>query len=109
MAGRVEDKVVIVSGAGAIGPGWGNGKASAVLYAREGARVFCVDLKAEAAQETADLIAGEGNQGLELQPFACLLCVSLGINLVSHETVYKSSIEYARSVGRLRLLPEDGS
>ncbi len=67
MAGRVQDKVVIVSGAGAIGPGWGNGKASAVLYAREGARVFCVDLNAEAAQETADLIAGEGNQATPWQ------------------------------------------
>lgn len=31
MPGRVQDKVVLVTGAGSVGPGWGNGKASAVL------------------------------------------------------------------------------
>jgi hypothetical protein len=41
---RVKDKVVIVTGAGSIGPGWVNGKAAAVLYAREGAEVLAVDL-----------------------------------------------------------------
>jgi NAD(P)-dependent dehydrogenase (short-subunit alcohol dehydrogenase family) len=33
----------MVVGAGSIGPGWGNGKATAVTFAREGAQVFCVD------------------------------------------------------------------
>lgn len=59
---RMKDKVVIVVGAGASGPGWGNGKAAAALYAREGARVFAVDHRIEAAEETADLIRGEGNE-----------------------------------------------
>ncbi len=58
----MKDKVVIVVGAGASGPGWGNGKAAAALYAREGARVFAVDHRIEAAEETADLIRGEGNE-----------------------------------------------
>ena len=58
----MKDKVVIVVGAGASGPGWGNGKAAAVLYAREGARVFAVDHRIEAAEETVDLIRGEGNE-----------------------------------------------
>src|SRR3546814_10962741 len=40
MPGRLEDKVAIVTGAGSVGPGWGNGKAAAVLFAREGARVL---------------------------------------------------------------------
>ena len=44
MAGRLEGKVVIVTGAGSIGEGWGNGKAAAVLFAREGARIFAVDI-----------------------------------------------------------------
>ena len=44
MTERVEHKIAIVTGAGSVGPGWGNGKASAVLYAREGAKVFAVDL-----------------------------------------------------------------
>jgi NAD(P)-dependent dehydrogenase (short-subunit alcohol dehydrogenase family) len=43
MGDRVKGKIALVSGAGSVGPGWGNGKASAVLYAREGARVMAVD------------------------------------------------------------------
>jgi NAD(P)-dependent dehydrogenase (short-subunit alcohol dehydrogenase family) len=62
MVGRMADKVVIVAGAGSIGPGWGNGKASAVLYAREGGRVFCVDRNDDAAKETAAIIEGEGGR-----------------------------------------------
>jgi NAD(P)-dependent dehydrogenase (short-subunit alcohol dehydrogenase family) len=62
MTGRVEGKVALVTGAGAVGPGWGNGKAAAVLYAREGARVFAVDLNEAAAEETATIIRGEGGE-----------------------------------------------
>lgn len=62
MSQRLKDKVAIVTGAGSIGPGWGNGKASAVQLAREGARVLCVDVNAEAAEETAATIAGEGGR-----------------------------------------------
>ena len=50
----------MVYGAGSIGPGWGNGKAAAVLFAREGARVLCIDRNEAAARETAGLIAAEG-------------------------------------------------
>jgi NAD(P)-dependent dehydrogenase (short-subunit alcohol dehydrogenase family) len=60
MADRLKDKVAIVVGAGSIGPGWGNGKATAVTFAREGARVFCVDVNAAAAEETIGIIRGEG-------------------------------------------------
>jgi NAD(P)-dependent dehydrogenase (short-subunit alcohol dehydrogenase family) len=62
MGERVKDKVVLVTGAGSVGPGWGNGKAAAVLYAREGARVFAVDMNLAAAQETQAIIAGAGGQ-----------------------------------------------
>jgi len=48
-----------VVGAGSIGPGWGNGKATAVTFAREGAQVFCVDRNAAAAEETVKIIASE--------------------------------------------------
>src|SRR5579872_1422271 len=57
----------MVVGAGSIGPGWGNGKATATLFAREGARVLCVDLDKDAAQETADLIRAEGGVAESLQ------------------------------------------
>jgi NAD(P)-dependent dehydrogenase (short-subunit alcohol dehydrogenase family) len=63
---RLDGRVALVFGAGSSGPGWGNGKAAAVLYAREGARVVAVDLDARAAEETAGIIAGEGNQAIAL-------------------------------------------
>ena len=44
MADRLKDKVALVLGAGSIGPGWGNGKAAAVAFAREGAKVVCADI-----------------------------------------------------------------
>ncbi len=60
MGCRLRDKVAIVIGAGSIAPGWGNGKAAAVLFARQGAKVLCVDCDAGAAQETRDIIRAEG-------------------------------------------------
>jgi NAD(P)-dependent dehydrogenase (short-subunit alcohol dehydrogenase family) len=59
---RLEGKTAIVVGAGSIGPGWGNGKATAVTFAREGAQVLCVDRNAAAAEETVGIIASEGGQ-----------------------------------------------
>ncbi len=59
---RLKGKTAMVVGAGSIGPGWGNGKATAVTFAREGAQVFCVDRNASAAKETVDIIAGEGGK-----------------------------------------------
>jgi NAD(P)-dependent dehydrogenase (short-subunit alcohol dehydrogenase family) len=61
---RLKNKTALVVGAGSIGPGWGNGKATAVTFAREGAQVFCVDRNGEAAEETAAIIAGEGGTAL---------------------------------------------
>ena len=66
MAGRLDNRVALVLGAGSSGPGWGNGKAAAMLYAREGARVIAVDRDGEAARETASIIASEGNEALAL-------------------------------------------
>jgi NAD(P)-dependent dehydrogenase (short-subunit alcohol dehydrogenase family) len=66
MPGRMEGKTALVIGAGSSGPGWGNGKAAAVLYAREGARVACLDARAEAAEETRALIEAEGGQAMAL-------------------------------------------
>jgi NAD(P)-dependent dehydrogenase (short-subunit alcohol dehydrogenase family) len=57
---RLKDRTAMVVGAGSIGPGWGNGKATAVTFARQGARVFCVDRSGKAAQETVEIIASEG-------------------------------------------------
>jgi NAD(P)-dependent dehydrogenase (short-subunit alcohol dehydrogenase family) len=62
MPDRLKGKVALVAGAGSIGPGWGNGKATAVAFAREGAKVFCVDIDRAAAEETAAIIRNEGGE-----------------------------------------------
>ena len=62
MAGRLASKVAIVAGAGSRGPGLGNGKAASILFAREGAKVLCVDFVKERAEETVDLIVAEGGE-----------------------------------------------
>ena len=62
MPDRLKDKVALVAGAGSIGPGWGNGKATAVTFAREGAKVLCADVNLAAAEETAAIINGEGGE-----------------------------------------------
>lgn len=59
---RLEGKVAIVTGAGSRGPGIGNGKATAILFAREGAKVLLVDRIPERVQETADIISSEGGE-----------------------------------------------
>src|ERR1700692_4620794 len=59
---RLKGKTALVVGAGSIGPGWGNGKATAVTFARQGAQVFCVARNAAAAEETAAIIASEGGK-----------------------------------------------
>ncbi len=67
MAGRLAGKVALVTGAGSVGPGWGNGRAAAVLFAREGARVVVVDRDPVAAAETARLIDEEQREVLVLE------------------------------------------
>ena len=62
MAGRLEGRTALVIGAGSVGPGWGNGKATAVLFAREGASIFCVDINQAAAEETVGLIREKGGR-----------------------------------------------
>jgi NAD(P)-dependent dehydrogenase (short-subunit alcohol dehydrogenase family) len=54
-------KVAIVTGAGSVGPGWGNGRATATLLARQGASVFLIDINDAALAETRQIIEGEGH------------------------------------------------
>jgi NAD(P)-dependent dehydrogenase (short-subunit alcohol dehydrogenase family) len=55
-------KVAFVTGAGSIGDGWGNGKATAVLLARQGAVVFGVDISEEALAGTSAIMEQEGHK-----------------------------------------------
>jgi len=68
VAGRLEGKAAVVVGAGQTpGDTVGNGRAMAILFAREGARVLCVDRVGERAEETAALIREAGDEGFALQ------------------------------------------
>ena len=60
---RLKDKIAIVVGAGQTpGASIGNGRATALLFAREGAKVLAVDRDIESAKETADMIRDEGGE-----------------------------------------------
>ena len=65
--GRLDGLVAIVSGAGSRGPGVGNGRATAILFAREGAKVALVDQVADWATETQRRIEAEGGQALVIE------------------------------------------
>ena len=57
---RLKDRIAIVVGAGqSPGEGMGNGRATALTFAREGAKVLCVDRDLTSAQETVDMIAAK--------------------------------------------------
>jgi NAD(P)-dependent dehydrogenase (short-subunit alcohol dehydrogenase family) len=58
----LQDRVALVFGGGSSGPGWGNGKATAVTFARAGATVVVIDINAAAAEETRAIIAAEGGR-----------------------------------------------
>jgi hypothetical protein len=82
----------LVVGAGCVGPGWGNGRASAVLFAREGAKVFAVDKDAASMTET---VARVGNDG-EIVTHTCD---------ATHEDDVKAMVDACRKrFGRVDIL-----
>jgi NAD(P)-dependent dehydrogenase (short-subunit alcohol dehydrogenase family) len=93
MSGRLPGKVAVVFGGGSVGPGWGNGKASAVKYAREGARVAVIDIQLDAARETVEIIRGEGGQA---QAYACDISNEPRISVLMPEII--------RQFGRVDIL-----
>ena len=79
MSGRLENKVALLFGAGQVDCDhdiWGNGRATAVAYAREGARVVAVDLDLDKAEETRSYVVKEGND-----------CVTMAANVMSGSDV----------------------
>lgn len=93
MADRLKNKVALVFGAGSSGPGWGNGKATAVAFAREGARVVAVDRHRPAAEETRDLILGEGGG-----------CLAVAADVTSTTEVAGAVGECVAMFGRIDIL-----
>lgn len=90
---RLEGKVAIVTGAGSRGPGIGNGKATSILFAREGAKVLLVDLFEDRALETHRIIQEEGGESAVFEAD------------LSKENSARQMVEYAvKTFGRLDIL-----
>lgn len=66
--GRLEGKVGIVTGAGSSGQGVGTGRATSILFAREGAKVLLVDRVHRSAEETLATICEEGARPRSSRP-----------------------------------------
>ena len=62
MPGRLQDRIAIITGAGSVGPGWGNGRATCVRFAEEGAKVFAVDRDPASTAETIDKVKAVGGE-----------------------------------------------
>ena len=86
-------KIAFVAGAGTVGPGWGNGKATAVLLARQGASVFATDLDLTAASETRDIIEKNGGA-----------CNAHRCNMTSADDVRAAVEACMRRFGRIDIL-----
>ena len=84
---KLDGKVAIVTGAGSQGPGWGTGKASSVLFAREGAKVVLVDVEEERAKETLRLIEDEGGE-------ATIVTADLAVAASAQEVVDEAVSRY---------------
>jgi len=93
MGQRLKDKVALVFGAGSSGPGWGNGKAAAALYAREGAWVFAVDVRTDAADETRRVIEAEGG-----------LCLALTAEVTDSAQILAAVSAVLATAGRIDVL-----
>jgi NAD(P)-dependent dehydrogenase (short-subunit alcohol dehydrogenase family) len=93
MADRLLGKVALVTGAGSIGPGWGIGKATAVLFAREGARLVLNDRNPAAAAETAAIIREEGGT-----------CITTGADVTKDAEVAGMIETAVKEFGRLDVL-----
>ena len=61
-SGRLAGKIVFVTGAGSVGPGWGNGRAIAARFAEEGAHVFGLDRDLDRMVETERLVTAAGGR-----------------------------------------------
>lgn len=94
----LKDKVVFMSGAGSVGDDpdarvWGNGKATAVLLARQGARIYGVDMRKEAADVTKRIIDKEGGA-----------CTARAVNMTNAKEVEAAVADCVKQFGRIDIL-----
>ncbi len=112
MRDRVRGKVIMVTGAGSIGPGMGNGKASSILYAREGGRLMLVDANRAAAEETRGLIAAEGGEAFAYEcdvtrSAECCKMVEACLERYGRVDVLHNNVGITKAGGAVDLAEED--
>jgi NAD(P)-dependent dehydrogenase (short-subunit alcohol dehydrogenase family) len=96
MPGRLANKTAIIVGAGQTpGETIGNGRAMAILFAREGATVMCVDRRLDSAQETVAMIEAEGHKALAFEaditkPADCAAIAREGVIRLSASTSWST-------------------
>lgn len=111
--GRVAGKAAIVVGAGQTpGETIGNGRATAILLAREGARVLCVDRRLESAEETVAMIQAEGGEALAFRadiavPEDCAALVAAGVSQLGGLDILHNNVGIGAGDAPLHKLEED--
>ncbi len=92
-AGRLSGKIAIVTGAGSVGPGWGNGRATAIRFAQEGATVLAVDRDLSSMDQTLELA---GDQAVGIRPLTC--------DVTDEEAVKRLISAITSEMGRIDIL-----
>lgn len=90
---ELHGKIALVVGAGSIAEGIGNGKATAITFAREGATVVCADINEAAAAETVEMIRAEG-----------LSATSVAVDVADLESVRRVVADVLAEHGRIDVL-----
>ena len=93
MSDRLKGKIALVLGAGCIEEAWGNGNATAVTFAREGATVVCVDINLNAAERTAEMVRREGGKAIAIQA-----------DVASHDDMQRAVRRAVEEFGRVDIL-----
>jgi len=98
MSGRLDGKVAIVVGAGQTpGRTIGNGRATALLFAREGARVMLIDRRLDSALETQRMIEAEGGD-----------CFAFEADVTDEERCGEAARACVERYGRIDILHNNG-
>ena len=90
---RLENRIAVISGAGSVGPGWVNGKATAVRFAQEGAKIFAIDKNPTALLETRRIIFDSGGD-----------CITCEANVTDTQEVQKLVEICIGEFGRIDIL-----
>jgi len=93
MSKRLNDRIALIFGAGTAGSGWSNGRAAAVEYAREGARVVVADIDPAAAEDTRRAVTEEGGA-----------CLALGADVTDSQGVARAVADTLAAHGRIDVL-----